>query len=69
MVGYKIIDTYCEQMLTSKGMAKPVADVRAPAENAAGYVSDDNPISGFSHMHDSGKLPRLIGTVSQANMT
>lgn len=36
------------------GMAKAVADVAAPAENAAGFVSDDNPITGFSHMHDSG---------------
>jgi len=35
-------------------MAKPVADTVSPAENAAGFVSDDNPISGFSHMHDSG---------------
>ncbi|KAK3365447.1 alpha-1,2-mannosidase-like protein [Podospora didyma] len=29
-------------------------DTQSPAENAAGYVSDDNPILGFSHMHDSG---------------
>lgn len=36
------------------GMAKAVADVASPAENAAGFVSDDNPITGFSHMHDSG---------------
>ncbi|KAK3365454.1 glycosyl hydrolase family 92-domain-containing protein [Podospora didyma] len=36
------------------GMAKAVADTQSPAENAAGYVSDDNPILGFSHMHDSG---------------
>ncbi|KAK3316399.1 glycosyl hydrolase family 92-domain-containing protein [Apodospora peruviana] len=36
------------------GMAKPVADTQSPAENAAGYVSDDNPVLGFSHMHDSG---------------
>ncbi|KAH6617833.1 glycoside hydrolase family 92 protein [Chaetomium sp. MPI-SDFR-AT-0129] len=35
-------------------MAKPVADTLSPAENAAGFVSDDNPILGFSHMHDSG---------------
>ena len=35
-------------------MAKAVADTRSPAENAAGYVSDENPIIGFSHMHDSG---------------
>ncbi|EAA31188.1 glycoside hydrolase family 92 protein [Neurospora crassa] len=36
------------------GMAKAVADTASPAENAAGFVSDDNPITGFSHMHDSG---------------
>ncbi|KAK3945635.1 glycosyl hydrolase family 92-domain-containing protein [Diplogelasinospora grovesii] len=36
------------------GMAKAVADTRSPAENAAGFVSDDAPILGFSHMHDSG---------------
>lgn len=35
-------------------MAKAVADTQSPAENAAGYVSDSNPIVGFSHMHDSG---------------
>ncbi|KAK4217244.1 glycosyl hydrolase family 92-domain-containing protein [Rhypophila decipiens] len=36
------------------GMAKPVADTLSPAENAAGFVSDSNPVLGFSHMHDSG---------------
>jgi putative alpha-1,2-mannosidase len=35
-------------------MAKAVADILSPAENAAGYVSDDSPVIGFSHMHDSG---------------
>jgi putative alpha-1,2-mannosidase len=35
-------------------MAKAVADTNSRAENAAGFVSDDNPITGFSHMHDSG---------------
>jgi len=35
-------------------MAKAVADTRSPAENAAGYVTDENQIIGFSHMHDSG---------------
>lgn len=35
-------------------MAKAVADTNSQAENAAGFVSDDNPILGFSHMHDSG---------------
>ncbi|KAK0628851.1 glycoside hydrolase family 92 protein [Bombardia bombarda] len=35
-------------------MAKAVADTQSPAENAAGFVSDDNAILGFSHMHDSG---------------
>lgn len=34
-------------------MVKAVADVNSQ-DNAAGFVSDDNPISGFSHMHDSG---------------
>jgi putative alpha-1,2-mannosidase len=36
------------------GMAKPVADTESDAENAAGFVSDDAPVLGFSHMHDSG---------------
>ncbi|KAL2127986.1 hypothetical protein VTI74DRAFT_9876 [Chaetomium olivicolor] len=36
------------------GMAKPVADTLSPAENAAGFVSDGSPVTGFSHMHDSG---------------
>jgi putative alpha-1,2-mannosidase len=35
-------------------MAKAVADTASPAENAAGFVSDANPVTGFSHMHDSG---------------
>jgi predicted alpha-1,2-mannosidase len=35
-------------------MAKPVADTMSVAENAAGFVSDNNAITGFSHMHDSG---------------
>jgi hypothetical protein len=35
-------------------MAKPVADTNSPAENAAGFVSDEAPVIGFSHMHDSG---------------
>lgn len=36
------------------GMAKAVADTDSRAENAAGFVSDDSLITGFSHMHDSG---------------
>ncbi|KAB5542884.1 glycosyl hydrolase [Coniochaeta sp. 2T2.1] len=36
------------------GMAKAVADTMSIAENAAGFVSDNNSITGFSHMHDSG---------------
>ncbi|CAK7216495.1 hypothetical protein SBRCBS47491_002849 [Sporothrix bragantina] len=36
------------------GMAKAVADTNSPAENAAGFVSDNSKITGFSHMHDSG---------------
>ena len=35
-------------------MAKAVADTLSPGENAAGYVSDDGPITGFSQLHDSG---------------
>ncbi|KAI0175255.1 family 92 glycosyl hydrolase [Pestalotiopsis sp. NC0098] len=35
------------------GMAKAVADVRG-GEAAAGFVSDDSLIYGFSHLHDSG---------------
>lgn len=34
------------------GMSKPVADVSG--ENMAGFASDDTPITGFSHLHDSG---------------
>ncbi|GAB1315992.1 hypothetical protein MFIFM68171_06202 [Madurella fahalii] len=36
------------------GMAKAVADTNSAAENAAGFVSDNAQIIGFSHMHDSG---------------
>jgi putative alpha-1,2-mannosidase len=35
-------------------MAKAGPDTLSPAENAAGFVSDENPILGFSQMHDSG---------------
>ncbi|KAI1502125.1 glycoside hydrolase family 92 protein [Biscogniauxia marginata] len=38
----------------SYGMAKPVADVDNYAEIAAGFVSDDSRVQGFSHLHDSG---------------
>lgn len=41
------------------GMAKAVADVKNRAENAAGFVSDDSDIIGFSHLHDSGKQLNL----------
>lgn len=34
------------------GMAKAVAD--ATVDNQGGYASNGSPISGFSHMHDSG---------------
>ncbi|CAI6297492.1 unnamed protein product [Periconia digitata] len=34
------------------GMAKAVADV--DGDNQGGFTSDDSPIKGFSHMHDSG---------------
>ncbi|KAF6837704.1 glycosyl hydrolase family 92 protein [Colletotrichum musicola] len=36
------------------GMAKPCADTNSRAENAAGWVSDNSKITGFSHLHDSG---------------
>ncbi|KAI2610536.1 glycoside hydrolase family 92 protein [Hypoxylon sp. NC1633] len=36
------------------GMAKAVADSNNNAEIAAGFVSDDSEIQGFSHLHDSG---------------
>lgn len=36
------------------GMAKPGPDSSAKGENAAGFVSDDSYIIGFSHLHDSG---------------
>ncbi|CAJ2502726.1 Uu.00g101200.m01.CDS01 [Anthostomella pinea] len=34
------------------GMAKAVAD--ATSDNQGGYASNGSPVSGFSHMHDSG---------------
>ncbi|KAI5856710.1 glycoside hydrolase family 92 protein [Durotheca rogersii] len=36
------------------GMAKAVADSNNRGEAAAGFVSDDSEIQGFSHLHDSG---------------
>ncbi|KAI1132872.1 alpha-1,2-mannosidase-like protein [Nemania abortiva] len=36
------------------GMAKPGADTNNWGEAAAGFVSDDSLISGFSQLHDSG---------------
>ncbi|KAI2633366.1 alpha-1,2-mannosidase-like protein [Xylaria nigripes] len=36
------------------GMAKPVADTNNKQEAAAGFVSDDSLILGFSQLHDSG---------------
>ncbi|KAI4859467.1 glycoside hydrolase family 92 protein [Hypoxylon rubiginosum] len=36
------------------GMAKAVADSDNRGEAAAGFVSDDSRIQGFSHLHDSG---------------
>ncbi|OTA95607.1 glycoside hydrolase family 92 protein [Hypoxylon sp. CO27-5] len=36
------------------GMAKAVADANNNGEIAAGFVSDDSKIQGFSHLHDSG---------------
>ncbi|KAI1118384.1 alpha-1,2-mannosidase-like protein [Nemania sp. NC0429] len=36
------------------GMAKPVADTNNRGEAAAGFVSDDSLITGFSQLHDSG---------------
>ncbi|KAK1989031.1 family 92 glycosyl hydrolase [Colletotrichum cereale] len=36
------------------GMAKVCADTDSRAENAAGWVSDNSKITGFSHLHDSG---------------
>lgn len=40
-------------------MAKAVADVRG-GEAAAGFVSDDSLIHGFSHLHDSGESLLLL---------
>lgn len=37
-------------------MAKPVADTNNWGEAAAGFVSDDSLIQGFSQLHDSGKF-------------
>ncbi|EEY22009.1 conserved hypothetical protein [Verticillium alfalfae VaMs.102] len=36
------------------GMAKAGPDTDNRGENAAGWVSDDSAITGFSHLHDSG---------------
>jgi len=36
------------------GMAKAVADSRNINDGQGGFTSDDSPILGFSHMHDSG---------------
>ncbi len=38
-------------------MAKPVADSNNRGEIAAGFVSDDSLIQGFSQLHDSGESP------------
>ncbi|KAI5781917.1 glycoside hydrolase family 92 protein [Geopyxis carbonaria] len=35
-------------------IAKAVADVSNPDEKQGGFASDNSPITGFSHMHDSG---------------
>lgn len=35
-------------------MAKAGADVRNFNDGQGGFVSDSSPITGFSHMHDSG---------------
>jgi putative alpha-1,2-mannosidase len=35
-------------------MAKAGADVRNFDDGQGGFVSDNSPIAGFSHMHDSG---------------
>lgn len=49
------------RLMSRLGMAKAVADVKNRAENAAGFVSDDSEIIGFSHLHDSGKQFDLKG--------
>jgi len=41
------------QLSDSTGMAKAGADI-AGGENQGGFASDQSPIHGFSHMHDSG---------------
>ncbi|OTA61658.1 glycoside hydrolase family 92 protein [Hypoxylon sp. EC38] len=42
------------------GMAKAVADANNNGEIAAGFVSDDSKIQGFSHLHDSGNFPLFV---------
>lgn len=37
---------------SGSGMAKAVAD--STEDNQGGFASNGSPISGFSHMHDSG---------------
>lgn len=41
-------------------MAKAVADVHHPPENAAGYVTSDRAVIGFSQLHDSGEKRNCI---------
>lgn len=41
-------------LISCQGMAKAVADADNRGEIAAGFVSDNSKIQGFSHLHDSG---------------
>lgn len=45
------------------GMAKPVADSVDRRENAGGFVQDFSLISGFSQLHDSGRLFLVVSFV------
>ena len=51
----------------STGMAKPCPDAMIRGENAAGFVSDDSFIAGFSHLHDSGTL--MLGVLQVSKST
>lgn len=49
-----VLSMYLRPRLISSGsgMAKAVAD--STEDNQGGFASNGSPISGFSHMHDSG---------------
>lgn len=53
LAGYYVRPKF-QHLLTWPGMAKAVADVANAFGSQGGFTSDQSPILGFSHMHDSG---------------